>query len=375
MQNITRYYNARILLNHALVHSDLWVQEGILISPQPKADRDVDVQGMIIAPGFIDLQINGAFNVDFSSNPQGVEKVAQLLPQYGVTSFLPTVISLKKKEYPEVIRQLKQYIGKTTGAHVLGIHLEGPFFNAKYVGAHLSTNVVEVPLSVQDFYGTLDGVKIVTLAPELPHTINAMKQLNECQIVISAGHTNASYQEMQEAYVSGLSLTTHLYNAMSVFHHRSPGTVGATLNSNAFYTLIVDDIHVHPAMVNLAWKANAKGLILVTDAIQALGMQPGIYRLGDVEVEVKEDKATVVGSDTIAGSVLSMDKAVRNFKNATHCSIVDALEVASLHPAQVLNLKTKGNLNIGSDADFIILNDDLFVEATYVAGERAWKRS
>jgi len=371
-----RYHNAQILKDHELKVGEIWVANGKIIAPQHSADHEIDVQGLILAPGYIDLQINGGFGIDFSTEAEKVQVVACCLPQYGVTSFLPTLISTDKKHYSELIPHLKPRQGGESGSNILGAHLEGPFFNPKQYGAHNPLMIREFDEPLESFYGDLDGVKIVTLAPEIQGGLATIRYLKEKGIVVSAGHTSASYDEAKAAFNAGVSMATHLFNAMTPLHHRSPGIVGAVLtNDSIHYSVIADGLHLHPVTLDLAWRTNPKGLILVTDAIEALGLPPGHYHLGTMEVDVQQGQAYVSGTQKIAGSVLSMDEAVRNFHAATKNSIVDAIEAASLKPAQILGIQDhKGHLNEGADADFIILDDGLYVQACFISGQLAWKK-
>lgn len=377
-QAITRYYNGFLLRSHELINEDLWVENGKIVAPQKKADHEIDLKGQIIAPGYIDLQINGGFGVDFSNEPEKVEIVANKLPQYGVTAFLPTLISSDSKTYKRNLNQIKSKRNENQ-AEILGIHLEGPFFSSEKVGAHNPhlIRTFEQIDSIDDFYGNLDHVKIVTLAPELAQSSSIISYLKGKNIIVSAGHTNADYETTEKGVQEGISMATHLFNAMPPLHHRTPGVVNAFLtNPNLFYSIIVDKVHVHPAMVHLAWRANPDGLILVTDAIAALGKPQGEYFLGGQEVVVDETTAFVKGTSTLAGSILSMDAAVRNFKDATNCTLIQAIECASLKPAKLLGIDSyKGTLNVGADADFIILDEDLFVQACYIAGKLAFKKN
>ena len=309
---ITRYFNGRVLRDHKLQEIDLWVNQGKIISPQSKADCEIDLKGLIVAPGYIDIQINGAFGYDFTTQPEKVEIVASLLTKYGVTAFLPTVISSTSDQYNRILPYLQPKTIKGS-ATLLGIHLEGPFFNKKRYGAHhLDAIQAFNQTTLEECYGSLEGVRIVTLAPELPYALEAIQRLKELGIVVSAGHTSASYQEIQEGIRSGISLATHLFNAMEPLHHREPGVIGAVLTTpDLHFSVIADGVHLHPAILKLIWLSNPQGLILVTDAMEALGLEEGVYYLGSKEVFVKDGKAVLSGTEIIAGSVISMDAAVR----------------------------------------------------------------
>lgn len=373
---ICRYYNARILRNHQLLNGELWSVHGKIIPPQTKVDLDIDVRGLILAPGYIDLQINGAFGIDFSISPERVGDAAKLLPQYGVTAFLPTVVSNAKNRYQSIIPLLQPKVGGSNGASILGIHLEGPFLNSMKSGAHNPSFITSIDNQALDsFYGSLDGVKIVTLAPEIPGALEAIRYLSERNIIAAAGHSLATYSQMRQAIDAGIRLATHLFNAMPPLDHREPGMVGAVLiEDKLFYSVIADGEHLHPAILNIAWKCHPQGLVLITDAMAALGQPKGSYRLGTMDVDVKENRATLAGTETLAGSILSMDKAVRFLQQCTGCSAVQAIEAASLMPARILGIQGAKGLLEGADADFIFLDDSLNVQATVIAGELAWKK-
>jgi N-acetylglucosamine-6-phosphate deacetylase len=373
---ITRYYNGRVIRDHQIQTTDLWIENGTIIPPALKADREIDVNQSLIAPGYIDIQMNGGFGYDFSSQPEKVERVAHFLPKYGVTAFLPTIISSTSLGYQNALPYLqpKAIEGAAT---ILGAHLEGPFFCKTKHGAHnidFIQSSHEIPL--ENLYGNLEGVRIITLAPELPYSLQAIKKLKSLGIVVAAGHTSASYSTMQKGIDAGITLATHLFNAMEPLHHREPGVIGMALTHRHFYfSMIADGVHLHPAVLNLAWKANPKGLILVTDAIEALGLKNGRYRLGSKEIVVSEGKAVIANTHTLAGSVMSLDAAVRYFYTHTECSVVEAIEAATLKPAQVLGITHKGTLDIGSDADFILLSDELNIKACYIAGKLVYSAS
>lgn len=373
---ITHFYNGRILIDHEIKEGDLWISQGKIIAPQQHADHEIDIHGLIISPGYIDLQINGGFGIDFSIQSEKVQEVARQLPKYGVTSFLPTVVSLPKGQYRQILPHLQPKSGGAHGSNILGIHLEGPFFSPKKSGAHNPDIIASLDsdISLESFYGSLEGVRIVTIAPEINGALQAIKTLKQRNIVASAGHSNATYAEMQKGIKAGISYVTHLFNAMSSFHHRDPGIVGATLtNESLFYSIIADEWHLHPATIDLAWRSNPEGLVLVSDAMAALGLGDGRYHLGMMEVEIRDGKALIQGTDILAGSVQTLDAAVRHLRVCTGCSMVQAIEAASWKPACVLGIQNeKGTLQQGADADFIFLDDELEVHRCYIGGEKCF---
>jgi N-acetylglucosamine-6-phosphate deacetylase len=373
---IRRFANAFLLRDHELVKGDLWTEGGKIVEPKDVADEEIDVQGRILAPGFIDLQINGAFGCDFSRDPEDIEQVALKLPQYGVTSFFPTIVSSSSDRYKYLISKLQpnRFDGKR--ACNMGVHIEGPFFCPKRIGAHSSKNLISQARSLDEVYGDLHGVQILTLAPELPGMAKIIKELKQKGVLVAAGHSSATYPEIQEAMKNGVRFATHLFNAMPPYHHREIGIIGAALISPKMpYTVIADGFHLSPETLAMSYKCNPEGLVLVTDAAEAMGLPAGIYQLGSTEIEASEEALYVKGTNTLAGSKLSMDKAVRRLCEYTKCSKIYALESASLKPAELSGFyPIKGTLSKGADADFVILSDDLQVEATYIGAELVWER-
>lgn len=368
---VTRYYNGMVLKDHQLKSEDLWICDGLVIEPQDTADEHVNVEGAIIAPGYIDIQINGGFGCDFTRDPGSVDEVARRLPKYGVTAFLPTVVSSSPSSYQKILSKIALNVKSTSAAKALGLHLEGPFFCPDKHGAHDITlmETFDHMEKLEAVYGTLGGVLIVTLAPELPGALDAIHHLNNKGIIVSAGHTNATYGEMLLAKEAGVKLVTHLFNAMRPFHHREPGVIGAVLGVPGFcYSIIADQEHVHPAAIKMAWEANPSGLILVTDAIAALGLSDGEYTLGGQAIVLKNGIAKVLGTDTLAGGSIGMDQSVRNFFRATGCTVMEALEAASYRPAKLLGVANKGTLSVGADADFLLLDSELNIIRCYIGG-------
>lgn len=264
------------------------------------------------------------------------------------------------------------------------MHLEGPFISREKRGAHPEAHLRSFEADgfhdVLATYGSLDNVRIVTLAPELGRSREVIQALTARGICVSLGHSVANLRAAEEAVRSGATFITHLFNAMLPFHHRDPGIVGLLTSDqlppgrSIFYGMIADGTHTNPAALRVAHRAHPQGLVLVTDAVPALGLGNGRHTLGQQEVEVDGLTAYVAGTTTLSGSIAPMDACVRHFLQATGCGVESALEAASLHPAQLLSLeKSKGSLDFGADADFVVLDDALHVQATYIAGELVWQ--
>lgn len=375
-EKIRCFTNARLLIDHQFVEGELWTEGGKVAAKSSRsADEVIDMGGKMLAPGLIDLQINGAFGCDFSRNPEKLEKVASQLAQFGVTTFFPTIVSSSPERYQELLTQLQpdRFDGKK--AANAGIHLEGPFFCPKRVGAHFMEHLVIAATPLEEVYGDIQGVQIITLAPELPGMEELIFDLKKRGIVVAAGHSSATFQEMKKAIKEGVTFATHLFNAMTPYHHREPGIVGAALiDPQIAYTVIADGNHLAPETVAMSYKCNPEGLILVTDATEALGRSEGVYRLGPLEIDCLEEALYVRGTNTLAGSKLSLDKAVKRLCEYTECSKAFALEAASLKPAIVSGLyPIKGTFTIGADADFVAFSEDLSIEATYIGAEKVWE--
>jgi len=328
----------------------------------------------LLCPGFIDLQINGAFGADIGPDPDAIRILVAKLPATGVTSFLPTLISSPPELYEGFFDALEEG-GVENGAHVLGAHLEGPFLAPDRKGAHDPAHLRPIDLGfIRELLGS-GKVKIMTLAPELPNALEAIELLLDEGAVASAGHTEATYEEVTRAVDAGLRLGTHLFNAMRPLAHREPGTVGALLTDGRVKVgIIADGVHVHEAALRLAHRAKgSEGLILVTDAMQAAGMPPGDYELGGRKVRL-EDGAVRLSDGTLAGSALTMDKAVRNAVRFLGVPLAQAVRMAAETPAAALNLDGKGKIAVGCDADFVLLAKEGTVLETTVAGEMVYER-
>ncbi|KAI8335481.1 hypothetical protein BC941DRAFT_430446 [Chlamydoabsidia padenii] len=412
--------NAKLLQDHQLVENDyLWFQNGkivdgkrVFFEQEIEPDEVIDAQGGIVAPGFLDIQINGSYGIDFADHEGSDEKlekdiaiVAKGLLQDGCTSFCPTVVTSKPEVYSKVLPFLKRRPGNaSTNSEILGAHVEGPFISKEKKGAHDDNVIQTAPNGIKDFdkaYGPElkrggETVCIMTVAPEIEGVLDAMPDLIKRGITVSLGHSAAHVKAAEAGVAKGACLMTHLFNAMLPFHQRDPGMVGIlgatdlpkpaqpdrhplpSLTSpdrqlpdpRPFYGIICDGIHVHPNSVRIAYYSHPRGCILVTDALSAAGLPHGTYQLGGQEVEVRHGGAYVKGTDTLAGSTITIDQCVRNFWKFTRCSRVEALEAATLHPAQALGIADrKGTFVSGADADLVFLDDDLNLKRVFVRGE------
>ncbi|KAK2587018.1 hypothetical protein KPH14_010980 [Odynerus spinipes] len=393
---LKQFYNCQILRDGKIMTEDLWIRDGKIVNPERifydekiLPDIRIDCHGALISPGYIDLQINGGFGIDFSHNienvEEGINKVAKKLLECGVTSFCPTLVTSPSETYYKILPRIKRQNGGSRGASILGIHLEGPFISPSKKGAHPEECIKKFEngfATLIDMYGTLDNVCLVTLAPEIPNAMSVINELSKRNIKVSVGHSIANLCEGEEAVKNGATFITHLFNAMLPFHHRDPGLVGLLTSDQiphgkiVYYGIIADGIHTHPAALRIAHRVHPKGLVLVTDAISALGLEEGVHQLGQLKIEIRKGRAYIAGTDTLCGSMAEMAQCVRILKEATGCSVVQALEAATLHPARALEIESiKGVLNFGADADFVLLDDNLELLSTWIAGECVYTTS
>lgn len=346
--------------------------------PCPAGAATLNAAGLILAPGFIDLQINGAFGHDFTADPASIWPVAARLPRYGVTAFLPTIITSPLEAIAEAQATLgRRPASGPPGARPLGLHVEGPFLNLNRKGAHKPAHLRSPDLDATAGWSPEQGVRLVTLAPELPGALDLVSSLTEQGVLVGAGHSAATLAQAKAGFVAGIRYGTHLFNAMPPLHHREPGLVGALLtDGRATAGLIADGIHSHPSMVGLAWQAlGSTRLNLVTDAIAALGMPPGRHKLADFEVWVDGTSARLADG-TLAGSILSLDRALRNLLAYTGCTLEVALPTITTTPARLLGLAaTRGRIAPGYAADLVLLTPELQVGVTIVGGEEVYRRA
>ena len=333
-------------------------------------------------PGFIDVHIHGVNGADvMDATKEALDTMSSTLPKEGTTSFLATTMTQDSKEIEKALANLGEYLqGKqdTGKAEIVGVHLEGPFVNPDKAGAQPLKHIIDPDLPLLNKWELLTNnmIKLVTLAPERPGGLEMINYLSTHGIVASIGHSDATFDEVNQAIESGANHVTHLYNQMSGLHHREPGVVGsAFLRDELTAEIIVDGVHVRPEMVELAYKIKSKnGLILITDSMRAKCLKNGHYDLGGQDVIVKDGKA-VLKDGTLAGSILKLGTALQNIMTYTGCTLADAIEMASVNPAKQLNIfDRKGSLAIGKDADIVILDENLDVYMTFCRGELAFTK-
>ncbi len=370
----------RIVTDH-----EVWLEGTVLlegssiaeVSHEPlDADEVHEYPGCFLAPGFVDLQVNGSFGVDVASEPGRVPELSRKLLATGTTSYLPTLISSPLTLYRETLPILARLAreGALDGAEVLGVHLEGPFIDVDKKGAHPADHIIPADVNLLHELLDLGPVRMLTLAPELESAAELAKTAARRGVVVCTGHSNATFELAYGAFEGEVTGVTHLFNAMSSLHHREPGLPGAVLaHPRVSCGIIADGRHVHPEVVALAFRAlGPDRLYLVTDAIVATGMGSGEYPLATRRVYLEEG-VPKLEDGTLAGSILTMDEALRKVLAFTGCTVPEAVRMAAATPARLIGEGgRKGRLASGYDADVTVLGSEFSVEAVYKSGSRIY---
>lgn len=332
----------------------------------------IDAQGLTLAPGFIDLHVHGAVGFEvMDADPEGLRAMARFFARHGVTAFLPTTWTASGDAILKALKVVGDCQGATPdGASILGAHIEGPYLNVNKCGAQ-DPRLIR-PADPAEALPILDTglVRLLALAPEIEGNRWLIEACVKRGITVSAAHTSATYADMVAAVGRGLRQTTHTYNAMTPLGHREPGVVGAALAlPELSCELIADNIHVHPAAMRaLVLAKGVYGVILISDAIRGAGMPEGEYPIDDRVVHVR-DGAVRLPDGTLAGSILTLDRALRNILAATGLPLSVAWPMSSLNAARAIGVSaSKGSLEVGKDADLVLLDPDLAVRLTVAEG-------
>ncbi len=329
-----------------------------------------DLEGGHLAPGFVDVQVNGGGGVMFNTAPsvETIACMARAHRRFGTVGFLPTLITDDRAHITQAIDAVCQALAGATPS-LLGIHLEGPIINPERKGMHDAGHIGALDAEIIARLGAVPGARVVTLAPECAPP-GLIAQLTAAGIRVSAGHTQATAEQIAAAQQAGLSGVTHLFNAMSQFTGRAPGTVGAALaNTDLWCGIIADGVHVHETSILAAWQAKQDKLFLITDAMAPVGTDMATFDYGGETVSVR-DGSCFLADGRLAGSTLDMASAVRNCVRSVSIPLDAALRMASAHPAEFLGLGSSlGKIEAGYDASLVWLDTDLMVKATWVQGQ------
>lgn len=371
--------NGKIILeNEVLENKVLVFDEKIvdILDEAPSNCEIIDAQGKYVSPGFVDIHIHGNMGRDtMDGTEESVTTIAKSIVRHGVTSFLPTTMTMDQESIYTSLDVVRDLMGcGKDRAEILGAHLEGPFINQKYKGAQNDAFIINPSYEFVEKYK--DVIKVITYAPEQDENFEFTKAVvRNTDIALSIGHSKATFKQAREAINLGARNVTHLFNGMTPLNHRNPGVVGAGLTSNAYCEIIADTIHISKDLFQFILDNKGEDkLILITDSIEAGGLEDGEYSLGGQKVIVKDSQARLE-SGSLAGSVMPLNKMVYNFLNNTDLDMRKVVKLASLNPARSICMdKTKGSLEIGKDADIILLDENVNCYMTINRGKIVYKK-
>lgn len=374
--------NGKVVLKDAIAENlavifDDKIQKIAELKDINTADYEIiDAKGNFVCPGLVDMHIHGYLGADVSDgDAYGIKKMAEGIIKNGVTAWCPTTMTVSKKEIENAFDAVREVKNSTEyyGARILGVNSEGPFINPSKKGAQAEEHILRPDA---DFIlANKDIVKLFTVAPEVDGALDAIEKVaKDGSVLVSMGHTNATFEEANKGIEKGVKHTTHLFNAMTALSHRNPGVVGAALSEeNVSVELIADTFHIDKGLFGLIAKIKEDKLCLITDCIRAGGMVDGDYTLGGQPVH-KEGIKCLMPDGTIAGSVLELNKAVANILENTDLEVFEAVNCASLNPAKALGEdKEIGSIEVGKRADFMIADEKFNAQMTILGGEIRYK--
>ncbi len=349
------------------------------ILPYGTKEADEDYGEKRILPGFIDVHTHGAYGFDTNdAEPEGLRDWMKRIPEEGVTAILPTTVTQMPEVLTEALRNVAAVVKEGyEGAEILGVHFEGPYLDMEYKGAQppeaIATAAVEQFKMYQEAAEGL--IKYITMAPEHDRNFALTRHCRETGVVVSMGHSSATYEQAMLGIANGATSMTHVYNGMTPYHHRKPGLVGAAFRVRDIYgEIICDGCHSHLAALNNYFQAKGRDYgIMVSDSLRAKHCPPGgSYQLGGHDIEIGEDGlARLKGTDTIAGSTLNMNKGLKILVEKALVPLDAAINSCTLNPARCLRVEDrKGKLVVGYDADIVVLEDNYDVVQTYCRGKK-----
>lgn len=366
----------RLVLDDRVATGRIRIEDGLIAAVEleepTQPHRSSASSAPFIAPGFVDVHVHGGGGHDAMGGPEALDGMARHLLRHGVTAFLPTAVTAPLPALVRFADQVRTWlpVAPSDGAEPLGFDLEGPFLAPDRRGAHDPSHLL-VPADVpsQDLEPLLDGLRLMTIAPELPGAVELIGWLRARGVATSLGHSAASLEQARAGYAAGGTSTTHLFNAMTGVDHRAPGLAVAALGEDsAWVELIADGEHVHPSLWPIITRTKpADRLLLVSDAISLAGMGDGRATIGGLAVQVVGRRVTLVGTTTLAGSVITLDTAVRNLV-ASGVPLPQAVAAASRNPLAMLDVTDRGRLAVGQRADLVELDDRLGVRRVMRAG-------
>ncbi|MBW6411292.1 N-acetylglucosamine-6-phosphate deacetylase [Clostridium weizhouense] len=374
--------NCNIIYLNKIESGSVLIKDGKIkeINPSNFTDDEIiDAKGLYLSPGFIDVHIHGAGGCDtMDGTIDSLNTISKIIAKHGTTSFVPTTMTVSINDINKSMRAIKTLKEDgAEGAHVLGIHLEGPFINPNAIGAQNPNYIL--PPSISTYKSMVkdceDCVISITLAPEINGSNELIKFLSKNNVICSLGHTKATYEETIDAIKCGASHSTHLFNAMPPFNHRNPGIIGTIFDTNITTETIADGVHVSYPALRIAYKQKGTdNVLLITDAIMACCMPDGKYSLGGQEVIVKNNVARV-NSGSLAGSVLTLDKAVNNIYKNSDLPLNEIVKMASYNPAKHCKIADhKGLIKEGYDGDLILFDDNIEIKKVFILGKEYYSK-
>ncbi|MBR5295204.1 MAG: N-acetylglucosamine-6-phosphate deacetylase [Clostridia bacterium] len=369
-----RIGNAKIFVGGKFCQGGLEIKEGRIKKLLPfYTSFDLDAEGNYLIPGLVDIHTHGAVKEDFSDgNYEGIEKISRYFAKCGVTSFAATTMTLKEKSLLPAMENVKNFRRSKDGAECIGINLEGPFLSYAKRGAQAAENL-HLP-DAEMFHRLNDAsggkVRLVTVAPEVEGAIPFIREISDV-CTVSLGHTEADYDTALRAFSEGASHITHLFNCMPPLHHRNPGLIGAAIEAGATAEVICDGLHLHPSTIRLSHQLFGKRFVCISDSLRCTGMPDGQYTLGGQPIEMKNGKATLLGTDTLAGSSTNLLAELKNLVKFG-IPLEEAVHAVTYAPAKAIRMENSiGSLKKGLRADFLILSPNLDLKEVYIAGEKA----
>lgn len=371
--------NGRILLRNEILENKVLIFDEKIIDIAdvvPSGCEIIDIEGKLVAPGFIDIHIHGNMGKDtMEGTDEAIDTISKSIARHGVTSYLPTTMTMDEESIAKALDSIRRGMNRNIdGAKVLGAHLEGPFINKIYKGAQNGDYIVNPSYDFVKKYE--DVIKVITYSPEEDIDFKFTKDIkNNTDIVLSIGHSAATFTEARDAIRLGANNITHTFNGMTGLNHRDPGVVGAALTTDVYCEFICDTIHITKDLFQFILDSKGKDkVVLITDSMEAGGLEDGTYSLGGQAVIVK-DGAARLESGSLAGSVSSLNRMVKNFYENTSLKINEVVHLASLNPARSLGIDNKkGSLDIGKDADIAIFDNELNCHMTISNGEVIFKQ-
>ena len=365
-----RISNAKLFIDGSFTEGGIEFDDRI-VSFGKDIKGGIDAQGGYVIPGLIDIHTHAAVGEDASDgSPEGLEKMSVYYAKDGVTSWLPTTMTIGEDDLTKAMHAMRDFVRPKCGAKLAGVNLEGPFVSAKKCGAQ-NPKFIKVPDA--DMFFRLNEasggkVRLVTVAPEEPGSAEFIKTVSGT-CTVSVGHTSADYDTAIRAFEAGASHATHLFNAMPPLHHREPGVIAAASDAGATVELITDGFHIHPAVVRLVHRLFGEKLVLISDSLRCAGMPDGEYELGGQPITMKNGKATLSGTDTLAGSSVHLMEGLRRAVSFG-VPLEAAVKAATFAPAKAVGLENEiGSIKKGRFADLVLLDKELNVKQVFINGQ------